>query len=1002
MTPKRLSLKHFLSYCEAQIDFSGLHVACICGPNGAGKSSLLEAMAWAIWGQGRSSCEDDMIHLGAQEARVDFIFEHRQSTYRVIRSRRRRQHSGLEFQIDTGDGFRSLTQRGIRATQRLILQHLQVDYETFVHSAYLRQGQADEFMRKRPTERKQILADLLKLSHYDTLATRAKDQSREYKALAFATEQAQSRLANQLAQQGPVQIQYRQVDAQFQQLQAQQQDDQVKRDRLQQQQQQRQQCQVQQHSLQQQLSWLQTQRTQLQVTQQRLQQRQARIKRLLADRPTILTQCEAYQQQRQQADQMAQQAQSYQRLQLQIADQTQARAQALAPLLDQQRQQQLQLNALTEQQQDLLHTLEAKGEIDAALAKLAAAKARLSELDRCQLARAPLLQQQLQLRLQQQQSTAQITARLDSITHTQQQLVEQQQQQPSLQQAVAHLSRQITYLEQRRAYQEQVRLKGQERRSFMEKLQAEQRILEAELGHLDQKLRLFKDPEAPCPVCDRPLQDHSAELAQTYQQDYDDTQKRIWVIREQLAVSEREIQVLRQEYRDLEAELHPYAATLEQRGQLQAQLQAQAATTRQLTDLTAEQQQLERCLQGDSQYAVGQDLYEKLQALNQELAQLNYDERDHALVRNQIEKLRWVEVRKAELIRAERRLRHVEQRIPQQHALLARTTGQLHALDSGFEQTIADLSQSLAALDYCPQAHESLRQQLQQNEPIWVQYQALQQAEQQQAELNQQLMGNTAALATNQAACQQIKTALAPLEKQLTALPDPAVAIATLDDQIQVRQTQREALMAHLGQLKQQLSEFEARQAQFEQLQRQLQQQHHQQRVYQSLAQAFGKNGLQAMVIENLLPQLEAETNHLLSRLSNHQLHVQFITQRASRSRDKLIDTLDILVADTQGTRPYETYSGGEAFRVNFALRLALARVLAQRSGMALQMLVVDEGFGSQDQAGCDRLVAAINAIAPDFSCILTVTHRSHFREAFQTRIDICKTDQGSQLRVSA
>jgi DNA repair protein SbcC/Rad50 len=113
-----------------------------------------------------------------------------------------------------------------------------------------------------------------------------------------------------------------------------------------------------------------------------------------------------------------------------------------------------------------------------------------------------------------------------------------------------------------------------------------------------------------------------------------------------------------------------------------------------------------------------------------------------------------------------------------------------------------------------------------------------------------------------------------------------------------------------------------------------------------------------------------------------------------------LIDTRDILISDVQGTRPYETYSGGEAFRVNFAIRLALSRLLAQRSGMALQLLIVDEGFGTQDAAGCDRLIAALNAIAPDFACILAVTHMPHLKEAFQTRIEVHKTEQGSQLRV--
>ncbi|MEM9948836.1 MAG: SbcC/MukB-like Walker B domain-containing protein, partial [Cyanobacteria bacterium P01_D01_bin.36] len=96
-----------------------------------------------------------------------------------------------------------------------------------------------------------------------------------------------------------------------------------------------------------------------------------------------------------------------------------------------------------------------------------------------------------------------------------------------------------------------------------------------------------------------------------------------------------------------------------------------------------------------------------------------------------------------------------------------------------------------------------------------------------------------------------------------------------------------------------------------------------------------------------------------------------------------------------------ETYSGGEAFRVKFSIRLAIARLLAMRSGTALQMLIVDEGFGTQDREGCDRLIAAIEAIAPDFACILTITHMPHFREAFQTRIDVFKNENGSHIAIS-
>ena len=63
-----------------------------------------------------------------------------------------------------------------------------------------------------------------------------------------------------------------------------------------------------------------------------------------------------------------------------------------------------------------------------------------------------------------------------------------------------------------------------------------------------------------------------------------------------------------------------------------------------------------------------------------------------------------------------------------------------------------------------------------------------------------------------------------------------------------------------------------------------------QQKIYEELGKAFGKNGIQALVIENVLPQLEAESNQILSKLSNNQFHVQFITQKATKaSRTKKV-----------------------------------------------------------------------------------------------------------------
>jgi exonuclease SbcC len=171
---------------------------------------------------------------------------------------------------------------------------------------------------------------------------------------------------------------------------------------------------------------------------------------------------------------------------------------------------------------------------------------------------------------------------------------------------------------------------------------------------------------------------------------------------------------------------------------------------------------------------------------------------------------------------------------------------------------------------------------------------------------------------------------------------------------------------------------------------------------FKSLERAFGKDGVPALLIEQALPQIESKANELLDRLSDGAMSVRFVTQEAykDKNREDLRETLDIQISDGAGERDYEMFSGGEAFRVNFAIRLALSGVLAQRKGARLQTLVIDEGFGSQDTQGRQRLIEAINAVRGDFAKILVITHLDELKDAFPTRIEIEKTEHGSVVKV--
>ena len=1038
MIPIQLTLKNFLSYREAALDFRGLHTACICGPNGAGKSSLLEAISWSLWGCCRSDTEDDIIHIGATDVRVDFTFSTGGQIYRVIRNRRRGQSGSLEFQVslnaaDTENklSFRTLTDKGLRTTQQKILEHIKLDYDTFINSAYLRQGRADEFMLKKPIERKQVLANLLKLDQYDTLCEQAKDTSKQFKAQVDVLKHSLQTIQEQLQQKEAIASEQTQLQQATDLLSSQQQADTAELQQLQLQHHNRQTWQKllaghqQQHynisqecrRLQQELSAAKQQQNELQALLKQENEITAGIVYFHGLQATEESQAGKFK-----ANQEAQSQR--QKLQEQQRDE-------LSFLQSKIQQLQAQLDVLEQDEKDVLDVLKQQPEVDKGLAQLQAVRSRLNELDKLQLQVSPLLQQQQQKQSGLDRARAGLTARLDEINRQVQ--VQQQQRQPQLQQEISAIANQILQLENKRVYQERVREKGQERHDFLGNLQAKSRDYQTRLTEIDQKLQLLRKNEGEktvsegtasnfaenepsnsplmvqnanfgnCPLCDRPLDEHYWNLVITkHHSQQQEIWNQLWVVREQLAVSEREIQVLRQEYRALEQELAPYQELRERRSHLQAQLDGLSQDENRLQSMRQDAEEIERLLR-TGEYAA--DDLGQLQQIEQQLKQLNYSDRSHSLARSDEKRLRWAEIKQSQIKDAQQKLNKINVRRPDLQTQLADIQQQLEQQknSSEIQQQILSLDRYILEVSYNLEQHEHVRSEMRRSQ-FWIaRAEKLRSATVQHPQVQQRVNEIANSIAVRDRDLEAVSAQTSAMNQQLQQHPEPTARISAIEQQMGRRRQQLDQHLGSLGRLQQQQQNLEALQVQLVAQKEQMQVAKRQYRVYQELGQAFGKNGIQALMIENVLPQLEAETNQILSRLSANQLHVQFITQRAAASKKatKLIDTLDILIADARGTRAYETYSGGEAFRINFAIRLALARLLSQRAGTALQMLIIDEGFGTQDAEGCDRLIAAINAIASDFACILTVTHMPHLKEAFQARIEVSKTAQGSCISLS-
>jgi len=236
----------------------------------------------------------------------------------------------------------------------------------------------------------------------------------------------------------------------------------------------------------------------------------------------------------------------------------------------------------------------------------------------------------------------------------------------------------------------------------------------------------------------------------------------------------------------------------------------------------------------------------------------------------------------------------------------------------------------------------------------------------------------------------------AEAEQYTAILRDSAAQQRALD---QLRQEDT-LTKARLGAAQQKLAALEGQAKQRAAKRAELQQLAEEKGLYEELREAFGRRGVPAMMIEAAVPEIEASANALLARMTGGRMNVRINTQRETQAGE-VRETLDIQISDELGTRAYEMYSGGEAFRVNFAIRVALSQLLARRSGTQLQTLIMDEGFGVLDAAGRERLVEAINAAQADFQRIIVVTHIEELKDAFPARIEITKGPNGSDIMVA-
>ncbi len=110
----------------------------------------------------------------------------------------------------------------------------------------------------------------------------------------------------------------------------------------------------------------------------------------------------------------------------------------------------------------------------------------------------------------------------------------------------------------------------------------------------------------------------------------------------------------------------------------------------------------------------------------------------------------------------------------------------------------------------------------------------------------------------------------------------------------------------------------------------------------------------------------------------------------------ELDDEYNIEVLDAGKKYELARFSGGEEDLANLCLRLAISKLISERAGSALNFLILDEIFGSQDQARKRNIVSAFNQLSKQFSQIVLITHVEDVKDMLGGAIVVTEREDGT------
>ncbi len=173
-----MQCENFRQHIDSTVEFAD-GITAIVGPNGSGKSTVLEALAWALYGHHALRGGNDTVRSsaasGGSKVMVRAVFEISGEVYRIDRVMTP-STSSAELYIEG-----KISRTGVKEVTNYVEKLMGMDYQAFFNSFFTGQKQIEFMSQKGPNERARAISRMLGYDKVTVARNKARDEVRGLK-----------------------------------------------------------------------------------------------------------------------------------------------------------------------------------------------------------------------------------------------------------------------------------------------------------------------------------------------------------------------------------------------------------------------------------------------------------------------------------------------------------------------------------------------------------------------------------------------------------------------------------------------------------------------------------------------------------------------------------------------------------------------------------------------------------------------------------------------------